>query len=179
MWIKPPWTLQTGQQLNITKCPLNRHSVEDKYTPAKPCQTLDPRPMRYNKVNMLRWHVLECLRWNRPLQHTVYEKNYEFQPTVSKSLGLFSPPRRPEWVRVCAYGPRDWHYQQVPPPQVPLTLKSEKIRIKTTYTIKMEPKGLARHKTRGMKTYVVTHLLPLLAPQSPSALPAWRLPKRL
>lgn len=69
-------------------------------------------------------------------------------------------------VRMCAHEPEDRHRQQVPPPLARLTLKSEKTRIKTIYTIKMEPKGQVHHSTSGMKTYMVIHLPPLLAPQS-------------
>lgn len=48
------------------------------------------------------------------------------------------------------------------------------IRIKTIYTMKMEPKGLAHHKMSDTwKLITVTHL-PLLAPLSSSALAAIR-----
>ena len=67
---------------------------------------------------------------------------------------------------MCAPEPEDHHGQQVPPPLVRLTLKSEKSRIKTIYTIKMEPKGQVHHNMSGMNTYMIIHLLPLLAPQS-------------
>ena len=67
---------------------------------------------------------------------------------------------------MCAREPEDYRRQQVPPPLARLTLISEKTRIKTIYTIKMEPKGQVHHNMSGVKTYMVIHLMPLLAPQS-------------
>lgn len=142
-WIQPPRSLQTSHQLNITKwCPLTLCGTI--VSPAKPGQIPDPKAPEL---------------WERMLRRYVWNGCYAGMATgtqcllkepwrSTKSLSGLCPSLLSEWLEFVHMAPGINIYQIS---WTFLTLKFEKIRIKITHTIKIEPEGPVHDKMSDMQ----------------------------
>lgn len=129
----------------------------------------------WDRINMLRQCVLEwfvMLTWVTRTQHILKEpwSLRSYIEIIQCALPLDSL-NESEFVHVAS---RTIIYQ-VPPPQGLLTLKFQRSRIKTIYTIKMKPKELVHHKMSDIQKFKLPFIFCWLHRHFPLWLPHGKL----